>query len=182
MGGFDKTTKRAETEVTSGLKEMKMTIKSTMARCLSVGIIVLVSMVLTTGCSALKSKKAPSSSTPSPASTVAAPQSKSVYLDFGDVLLPKRLKVDRSNSFVFSTSGFTAGLLSLKGRVEVNSLITFFQNKMPVDGWQLISAIKASRSMLLFKKQSRWCVISITEGKMSTRTEIWVAPTLGGPK
>ncbi len=157
-----------------------MTVKSIVAKCFPVMTIVLVTMLLTTGCSALKSKKAPTSSTASPANPVAAPQSKSVYLDFGDVLLPKRLKVDRKHSFIFSTSGITAGLLSMKGRVEVNSLITFFQNKMPVDGWQLISAIKASRSMLLFKKQSRWCVISITEGNMSTRTEIWVAPTLGG--
>ena len=158
-----------------------MTVKSTMVRCLCAMTIVLVTMTLTTGCSALKYKKAPPSSTASPANSVAAPQSKSVYLDFGDVLLPKRLKVDRKHSFIFSTSGMTAGLLSMKGRVEVNSLITFFQNKMPVDGWSLISAIKASRSMLLFKKQSRWCVISITEGNMSTRTEIWVAPTLDGP-
>jgi hypothetical protein len=143
------------------------------------GIIVFVSLVLTTGCSALKYKKAPPSSTPAPADKPAAPQSKGVYLDFGDVLVPNQLKLDRGNSFVFSTSGFTAGLLSLKGRVEINSLITFFQNKMPVDGWRLISAIKASRSMLLFKKRSRWCVISIIKGNMSTRTEIWIAPTIG---
>ena len=34
--------------------------------------------------------------------------------------------------------------------------------------------------MMLYKKQSRWCVISITEGQMSTRVEIWVAPTVAG--
>jgi hypothetical protein len=139
-------------------------------------ICVCTALLLFTGCSALSSKKAPP--TGSTGSRV-APQPKNVYLDFGDVLLPRQLKVDRGNSFVFSTAGFTAGLLSLKGRVEVNSLITFFENKMPVDGWQLISAIKASRSMLLFKKQARWCVISIIEGQLSTRVEIWVAPTMG---
>jgi hypothetical protein len=140
--------------------------------------IMLVTMSITMGCSAMTSKKAPPSSTSTPANPGAVPESKSVYLDFGDVLLPKQLKVDRKYSFVLSTSGLTAGLLSLKGRVEVDSLITFFQNKMPVDGWRMISVIKASRSMLLFKKQSRWCVISIIQGRMSTRTEIWVAPTL----
>lgn len=138
-------------------------------------VFLLTAITLVSGCSALKSKKAPASSSPG---STAAPQPKTVYLDFGDVLLPKELKVDRKNSFVFSTSGFTAGLLSLKGRVEINSLISFFENKMPVDGWQMIGEIKASRSMLLFKKETRWCVVQIIEGQMSTLTEIWVAPTM----
>jgi hypothetical protein len=140
-------------------------------------VILLVSLFLITGCSALKSNKAPSTT---PSGKTPAHQSTNVYLDFGDVLLPKQLKADRGNSFVFSTAGFTAGILSLKGRVEANSLISFFENKMPVDGWELISAIKSSRSMLLFKKQTRWCVISIIEGQMSTRAEVWVAPTMDG--
>lgn len=154
-----------------------MTTKTARLRGLDGFVIILVALFLITGCSALKSKKAPSTT---PSRTTPASQSANVYLDFGDVLLPKQLKADRGNSFVFSTAGFTAGLLSLKGRVEANSLISFFENKMPVDGWQLISAIKASRSMLLFKKQARWCVISIIEGQMSTRTEVWVAPTMDG--
>jgi len=153
-----------------------MTISTTRVKSFGVWAIVLAALLLATGCSVLRSKKA--ASTGSSRSTAAA-QPKSIYLDFGDVLLPTELKVDRGNSFVFSTSGFTAGLLSLGGRVEVNSLITYFENKMPVDGWQMISAIKASRSMLLFKKQARWCVISIVEGQLSTGVEIWVAPTVG---
>lgn len=159
-----------------------MTVETTKVKFLSVCAIVVTAMFLLTGCSALKSKKATPKSPTGSASTVTAPKSKNVYLDFGDVLLPKQLKTDHKNSFVFSTSGFTAGVLSLKGRVEVNSLMNFFENKMPVDGWQLISAIKASRSMLLFKKQERWCVISIIEGRMSASVEIWVAPTLGGAR
>jgi len=140
-------------------------------------ICICTALLLSTGCSVFKSKKAQSSG---PTGSRVAPQAKNVYLDFGDVLLPRQLKVDRGDSFVFSSSGFTAGLLTLKGRVEVNSLITYFENKMPVDGWQLISAIKSSRSMLLFKKQARWCVISITEGNLSTHVKIWVAPTMDG--
>lgn len=133
------------------------------------------SLVLT-GCSALKSKRGPTSTAASVSAQAAQP--KTVYLDFGDVLLPKELSVERNESFVFTTAGLTAGVLSLKGRVEASSLITFFENRMPEDGWKLISAIKAERSMLLFKKQTRWCVIGITEGQMHTFAQIWVAPTL----
>jgi hypothetical protein len=34
--------------------------------------------------------------------------------------------------------------------------------------------------MMLYKKQTRWCVISITEGQLNTLVEIWVAPTVPG--
>ena len=137
-------------------------------------MVVVAAFLLLGGCSVLKSKK----TDPQPGS-VGQPetaQTKSIYYDFGDVLLPSELKVNKEDSFVFRTPGLTAGVLSLKGRVEINSLINFFENKMPVDGWQAISSFKAPRTMMLYKKQSRWCVISITEGQLSTPRG-----NLGGP-
>jgi hypothetical protein len=154
-----------------------MRIDTKAVRITGILALLLAAMLMVSGCSALKSKKG--ATTPAAAATVQPAQAKTMYLDFGDVLLPKELTVDKDNSFVFSTAGLTAGVLSLKGRVEANSLITFFGNRMPEDGWQMISSIKAGRSMLLFKKQARWCVIGIEEGNMSTQVQIWVAPTMG---
>ncbi|MBW1822721.1 MAG: hypothetical protein JRI92_13440 [Deltaproteobacteria bacterium] len=68
----------------------------------------------------------------------------------------------------------------LKGRVEIGSLISFFEKNMAKDNWRLISSFKSSRTIMLFQKQNRWCVINITES-MSTRIEIWVAPTMSEP-
>lgn len=103
-----------------------------------------------------------------------------LYYDFGDVLVPREMKVDKNASFVFRTPGFSAGVLSLKGRVEGASLIAFFENNMANDNWSLVSAFKSYRNILLFKKESRWCVINITEKKMTTYLEIWVSPTIAG--
>ncbi len=136
-------------------------------------------LFLMSGCSALKSKKAPSAGNSAPVHTT-KDDNAPLYYDFGDILLPRELKVDTSHSFVFRTPGLTAGVLSLKGRVEVNSLLTFFENKMPVDGWRQISSFKAPRSLMLFQKRTRWCVISITGGQINTVVEIWVAPNIGG--
>lgn len=154
-----------------------MRIKAKHEKIGGVCIVLLAAVLMVSGCSVLKSKRG--SATPGTSGTSQPAQAKTMYLDFGDVLLPKELKVDREDSFVFTTAGLTAGVLSLKGSVESNSLLTFFENRMPEDGWQMISAIKASRSMLLFKKQARWCVISIEEGQLSTQVQIWVAPTIG---
>lgn len=101
-----------------------------------------------------------------------------VYYDFGDVLVPKELKIDKDSSFVYKAPGFSAGVLALNGRVEVGSLCTFFEDNMVKDNWKLISAFKSPRTVMLFQKQNRWCVINITDGDFSTDVEIWVAPSI----
>lgn len=103
-----------------------------------------------------------------------------LYYDFGDVLVPREMKVEKNASFVFRTPGLSAGVLSMKGRVDGHSLITFFETNMANDNWSLVSAFKSFRNIMLFKKESRWCVINITEKKFSTYLEIWVSPTVEG--
>lgn len=137
------------------------------------------------GCSTLNSnKKSSSKSTPpassAPSAAAIAKESVPVYYDFGDVMLPRELKVDKKDSFVMTSGGMTTGVLSLKGSVDVNSLVTFFQNKMPVDGWREMGSFRSSRSIMLFEKPARWCVISIADGQFSTTVEIWVAPIKQG--
>ncbi len=101
-----------------------------------------------------------------------------VYYDFGDVLVPKELKIVKKKSFVYLTSGLTAGVLALKGRVERNSLVAFFEKNMAKDGWRQVSAFKSPQTMLLFAKKDRWCVIDILEKTLRTSVKIWVSPTM----
>ena len=128
------------------------------------------------GCSSLKPQQSTSNSTTLTTSAIA--KSKTVYYDFGDVLLPSQLEVDDDESFVFTTEGFTAGVLSLKGRLTAKSLINFFSNKMPVDGWQMINKFTGQRNMMLFRKHARYCTVIIDEGQLTTDVELWLAPSM----
>ncbi len=101
-----------------------------------------------------------------------------LYYDFGDVLVPEELKVDKKKSFVYHAPGFTAGVLGLSGRVDVSSLIRFFENNMAKDNWKLASSFKSPRTIMFFHKMNRSCIINITEGKLMSEVEIWVAPTV----
>ena len=130
------------------------------------------------GCSSL-SQKEKSATAPSSKTESGIP---ALYYDFGDVLVPKELKVDKKSSFIYQTEGFSAGVLVLKGRIETSSLISFFENNMTKDNWHMISSFKSERTMLLFQKSHRWCVMSITDERFSTYVEIWVAPTTQGSK
>jgi len=102
-----------------------------------------------------------------------------LYYDFEDVLVPRELKLNTESSFVYHSSGLTAGVLVFRSEVERNSLIQFFENNMTKDNWQYVSSFKSPRTLLLFKKENRWCVINITANKWDTWVEIWVAPFSG---
>jgi hypothetical protein len=128
------------------------------------------------GCSSLKTQKTTSSTSTS--TTAANAERKTVYYDFGDILLPSRLAVNDNESFVFTAGESTAGVLSLKGRLTAKSLISFFSNKMPVDGWRMIDKFTGQHNMMLFKKKTRYCTITIDEGQLSTLVELWVAPSM----
>jgi hypothetical protein len=102
-----------------------------------------------------------------------------LYYDFEDVIVPRDLKLNSSSSFVYQTSGLTAGVLVFSSKVERGSLIQFFENNMAKDNWQAVSSFKSPRTLLLFQKENRWCVVNITDNQWDTLVEIWVAPFSG---
>jgi len=99
-----------------------------------------------------------------------------LYYDFGDVLIPRELELDVNSSFVYHSSGLTAGILAFKSKVELGSMIEFFESNMAKDNWQAVGTFKSPRTLLLFQKENRWCVINITDNRWDTLVEIWVAP------
>ena len=146
-----------------------------------VGILaVLCMLTMSVGCASLQSESV-SADEGEPEATFAAEETPGpLYYDFGDVLVPVELAIDKKKSFVYHAPGFTAGVLALTGRVDVNSLIRFFENNMAKDNWKLVSAFKSPRTIMFFYKPNRSCIINITEGSFSSQVEIWVAPTMEG--
>lgn len=131
-------------------------------------------LALVAGCSTLgKDEKdsAPAAVTPD--------KNAPMYRDFPDILIPGELTVDRKETNIIKAAGFAAGVLALEGRVEINSLVAFFENNMRKDNWEMITEFKSDRNMMLYHKDNRWCVIEIGEGTYYTLVKIWVAPSRG---
>jgi hypothetical protein len=97
---------------------------------------------------------------------------------FNDILIPSELSVDESDSFVFETAGFKAGTLFLSGYVDIKSVESFFTENMPKDGWHLKSVFRFPKTVLLFEKPEKACIIELYEKTLSTGVEIWVAPAI----
>ncbi len=102
-----------------------------------------------------------------------------VYYDFDDILIPKELKIVDASTVLVSTPGFTSGIMTLKGRVEKNSLTRFFINNMQKDNWNEVSQIKSPAStIMIFRKPSKWAVITIKDKDFYTYVEIGVSPDI----
>ena len=136
-------------------------------------------MLLTTACSVLKPiEGAPSDKGSSRTQRGPSP----VYHDFDDILIPGELKLNRRASSVFQTENVSMGVLSFNGKMLTASLIKFFNDNMAKDNWRSAGSFKAPRSLLLFEKGNRWCVITLADETygLGSRIEIWVAPKTGG--
>ena len=104
----------------------------------------------------------------------AEPQA-ALYYDFKDVPVPKEMEIQRDKSFVFQTTEFASGLLTFSGKVELNSLISFFRIKLLEDGWHFLSSITSPKTIMFFQKENRFCVITIISKTFTTEAEILVA-------
>lgn len=100
----------------------------------------------------------------------------SLYYDFEDIPVPKELEIEKEKSVIFQTTEFTAGLLTFSGKVESDSLISFFNNKMPEDGWRFLTLFKSPIKIMFFLKENRFCIITITGEARSAEIEILVTP------
>jgi hypothetical protein len=96
--------------------------------------------------------------------------------EFGDVLIPRDMDVDKNASLVQNTASGSLGLLRLHGRVEMASLMRFFQNNMPKDGWRQVTEFRSPNSLLVFQKENRLCLIAIEDSDFQTFMDVWVVP------
>jgi len=66
--------------------------------------------------------------------------------------------------------------LTLRGRVDSNSLMNFFVAALPHEGWRLKGQFRYNRALLIFDKPDKICVILMKELTYYTYVEIYVSP------
>jgi hypothetical protein len=111
-----------------------------------------------------------------PAKPETAPKRLPDVREFDDVLIPREMDIDKDSSAIYRREGMSAGLLRLSGRVEMNSLMRYFQNNMANEGWRLISQFRSPQSLMVFQKSNRMAVIAIEDAELKTFADVWVVP------
>jgi hypothetical protein len=147
----------------------------------------LICMMMLTGCSSMGGQgsapppnpvgqqQAPGSTdSRGAASSVSAPRP--LFYDFPDIPVPQELELQAKESYVVQSGAVRTGILTLRGRVELNSLINFFQMAMPREHWKSKGYFRYQRSVMIFEKPDKVCVIRLYEGTIYSYVEIFVTP------
>ncbi|MCX7770589.1 MAG: hypothetical protein N2202_05845 [Proteobacteria bacterium] len=100
--------------------------------------------------------------------------------DIEDIPIPSKMKMDKSNTFLFEAKGIKVGILTYKGRVDSFSLAEAVKNNMLSEKWRLINALTYKNTINLnFAKGERTCNVFIEEGWFSTTLEVRVGVLSG---
>ena len=102
--------------------------------------------------------------------------SKAKFFEFNDIPIPPEIDVQSKNSYVFESGQIKMGFLTLRGRVDSNSVMNFFVAALPREGWRLKGQFRYNRSLLIFDKPDKVCVILMKEETYYTYVEIYVSP------
>ena len=131
------------------------------------GLVYLALMVLFTGCTKTIQTEPDVEEGPIPLVTIR---------EFPDIPIPNELTLEEKESFVYMTPEFATGTLVYTGNVEYNSLVRFFDETLAKNGWQLQASLKYTRTLFLYQKESRICLVTMRTMPLNVRVEIWVAP------
>ncbi len=96
--------------------------------------------------------------------------------EFPDVPIPKELKLDAKESFVYATPEFATGMLVYNGNVDYDSLVRFFDESLTRNGWIIQASLKYTRTLFFYQKENRICLLTMQVTPLNVRVEIWVAP------
>jgi len=142
-----------------------------------IAVLAMVAVLAVSGCNSVLQDRSAGGTESAPAS---APTTTAVgtYQEFDDVLIPNEMQIIGKSSFVFETPQFKTGIVTYKGRVDAVSLSNFFEKELPKDNWKLRSKMKYNRTILVFEKTDRDCIINIIDESFNTILEIMVAPRM----
>lgn len=91
------------------------------------------------------------------------------------------MTLQTADSHVYRSGQSIAGLQVFRGRVELASLVQFFQLGMPHHGWRPKGEFHHYESLLIFEKADKTCIIDLYNDRFFAYAKIWVIPTRSTP-
>ncbi|MEJ2744647.1 MAG: hypothetical protein P8123_03025 [bacterium] len=80
---------------------------------------------------------------------------------FEDIPVPAGFTLVRKNSYSFQNDMTRVGRLVYKGRSDINNVLAFYQQQMPLHGWQEMSYIDYHSSTRYYEKEGQSCILTV---------------------
>jgi hypothetical protein len=82
-------------------------------------------------------------------------------LKFSDLPIPAGLKSLPQVSYSFENAGVRVAVLKYQGKANIDQVINFFKEQMPMYNWNLINIIEYGQRLLNFERENETCIITI---------------------
>jgi hypothetical protein len=80
---------------------------------------------------------------------------------FEDIPVPDGFTLERKNSYSFQNDVTRVGRLVYEGRSNLNNVLAFYQQQMPLHGWQEMSYIDYRSSVRYYQKEGQNCILTV---------------------
>ena len=101
-------------------------------------------------------------------------------LKFSDLPIPTGLKSLPQDSYSFQNAGVRVAVLKYQGKANIDQVINFYKEQMPLYNWNLINIIEYGQRLLNFERENETCIITIqVAGFWNERTLVTISL---GPK
>ncbi|MDD5556604.1 MAG: hypothetical protein PHN82_05045 [bacterium] len=96
----------------------------------------------------------------------------STDVSFEDIPVPAGFTLKRKDSYSFQNDMVRVGRLVYTGRSGVNNVLAFYQQQMPLHGWQEMSYIDFRSSVRYYEKAGQSCILTVQPRKAWRNVEI----------
>ena len=96
---------------------------------------------------------------PSKEAALLEPQS---ILKFSDIPAPSSFKFLAEESYTFESAGVRVGVLKYQGRADVERVVNFYKDQMPLYNWNLLNAVEYGQRLLNFDREQETCIINLS--------------------
>ena len=84
---------------------------------------------------------------------------------FEDIPVPAGFKLERNRSYSFQNDVTRVGRLAYEGHSSINHVLAFYQQQMPLHGWQELSYVDYRSSVRYYEKGGQSCILTVEPSK-----------------
>jgi len=95
---------------------------------------------------------------------------------FNDVPYPTGFKLIPKESFILESGGLRAGVITYRGKADLQSVVLFYKSQMPIYNWALLNVLEYGHSMLNFEREKESCVVTVKPRLGGAEVTISLAP------
>ncbi len=97
-------------------------------------------------------------------------------LKFGDVPIPVGFNLVAEESYSFESAGIRVGLLKYQGKGNIDLVVNFYKEQMPIYNWNLLNIVEYGQRLLNFDRDTESCIISLSNKGSTVILTVSVGP------